>query len=77
MGFEHGAQGFLVLLTYGVGMFIGAQLSGWLYNYYKAGNEVMSLELWQSFWWVPAIFAGVVMIIFGVLFNDKVETNET
>jgi len=71
------AQGFLVLLTYGVGMFIGAQLSGWLYNYYKAGNDAMSLEQWQSFWWAPAIFAGVVMIVFAVFFNDKVETNET
>jgi len=26
------AQGFLVLMTYGAGMFIGAQISGWLHN---------------------------------------------
>ena len=26
------AQGFLVLMTYGMGMFIGAQISGWLHN---------------------------------------------
>jgi len=71
------AQGLLVLVTYGVGMFIGAQLSGWLYNYYKAGNEVMSLEQWQSFWWVPAIFAGVIMLLFAVLFSDKVDADET
>ena len=71
------AQGLLVLMTYGVGMFIGAQLSGWLYNYYKAGNEVMSMEQWQSFWWIPAIFAGVIMLLFAVLFSDKVDADET
>ena len=71
------AQGLLVLVTYGVGMFIGAQLAGWLYNYYKAGNEVMSLEQWQSFWWAPALFAGVIMLMFAVLFNDKLDTDET
>ncbi|GMQ82179.1 MAG: MFS transporter [Rhodothermia bacterium] len=71
------AQGFLVLLTYGAGMFIGAQLSGWLYNFYKAGSEIMSWEQWQSFWWAPAIFAGVIMLIFAVLFNDEVEPDET
>ena len=26
------AQGFLVLLTYGVGMLVGAQISGWIFN---------------------------------------------
>jgi len=64
------AQGFLVFATYGVGMFIGAQLSGWVYNIYKSGNEVMLLAQWASFWWVPAIFAGIIMVIFALLFNN-------
>jgi len=68
------AQGLLVFATYGVGMFIGAQLSGWVYNLYKAGGDVMLVEQWASFWWVPAIFAGVIMVIFAVLFNDRVDT---
>lgn len=64
------AQGFLVFATYGVGMFIGAQLSGWVYNLYKSGNVDMSLAQWASFWWVPALFAGVIMLIFAVLFKN-------
>ncbi len=71
------AQGILVLVTYGMGMFIGAQLSGWLYNYYKAGNEVMSADQWQAFWWVPAIFAGVIMLMFAVFFRNEPEIDET
>ncbi len=71
------AQGMLVLVTYGLGMFIGAQIAGWLNNSYRVGDEMLTAAAWQSFWWVPAIFAGVVMILFAVFFNDKVETNET
>ncbi len=67
------AQGFLVFVTYGVGMFIGAQISGWLYNAYKGSAEVMSLSTWQEFWWVPAAFAAVVAVIFLIFFNDDVD----
>jgi nucleoside transporter len=70
------AQGFLVFATYGVGMFIGAQLSGWVYNLYKSGSDVMSLDQWASFWWVPALFAAVIMIIFGLLFKNDVDLTE-
>ncbi|MBT6582080.1 MAG: MFS transporter, partial [Bacteroidetes Order II. Incertae sedis bacterium] len=42
------AQGFLVFVTLGAGMLIGAQVSGWLNNFYKAGNEVLTATAWQS-----------------------------
>ena len=70
------AQGFLVLVTLGAGMLIGAQVSGWLNNYFKAGNDVLTAAAWQSFWWVPAIFAAVIMVGFALLFNDSVDTDE-
>ena len=70
------AQGLLVLVTYGLGMFIGAQVAGWLNNSYRIGDQVLSASAWQSFWWVPTIFACAVMLVFAFLFNDKVEKDE-
>jgi nucleoside transporter len=67
------AQGLLVFATYGVGMFIGAQLSGWVFNKYNTGGGDMPLEQWAAFWWVPVIFAAVIMLIFALLFTNDVE----
>ncbi|MDL5050837.1 nucleoside permease [Oscillatoria amoena NRMC-F 0135] len=66
------AQGFLVLVTYGVGMLIGAQIAGTLYNNFIGSASMLTPEQWQQFWWAPAGFAFVVILIFAVLFNDKV-----
>lgn len=66
------AQGLIVLITYGVGMLIGAQLAGQLYNSFLGTADALTLSQWQDFWWVPAIFAGVVMVIFVIFFDDKV-----
>lgn len=65
------AQGFLVLITYGVGMLIGAQLAGALYNSFLGGAETLLPGQWQSFWLVPAGFAAAVMIFFGVAFRER------
>ncbi len=66
------AQGLIVLITYGVGMLIGAQLAGQLYNSFLGSANALTLDQWHDFWWVPAIFAGIVMIIFMIFFDDKV-----
>src|SRR5215211_6628565 len=42
------AQGFLVLVTYGVGMLIGAQVAGSVYNSFLAGNPTLALERWRD-----------------------------
>ncbi len=65
------AQGFLVLVTYGVGMLIGAQVAGNVYNQFLAGATKLTLEQWQSFWWLPAAFAGAVLLFFAALFRPK------
>ncbi len=66
------AQGFFVLVTYGVGMLIGAQVAGAAYNRMLRGGETLSLAQWQQFWWLPAAFALGVLIIFAVFFHDRV-----
>ncbi|MDX1740884.1 MAG: MFS transporter, partial [Rhodothermales bacterium] len=71
------AQGFLVFVTYGVGMLIGAQVAGNIFNRFLAGAEALSLPQWQDFWFIPAGFAAVVMVLFAFLFNDKVDNQES
>jgi nucleoside transporter len=64
------AQGFLVLVTYGVGMLIGAQVAGRVYNSFLGTATSLTLEQWRSFWWLPAAFAAGVLVFFGVFFKS-------
>lgn len=67
------AQGFLVLVTYGIGMLIGAQVAGRVYNGFLGGAASLSLEQWRSFWVLPAGFAAVVLVFFALLFRPKID----
>jgi nucleoside transporter len=68
------AQGFITLVTLGVGGFIGTWLAGRTADYYTTGSGAHD---WQSFWLVPAAAAGVVMVLFAVMFNDRVDADTT
>jgi nucleoside transporter len=67
------AQGMLVLVTYGIGMLIGAQLAGNLFNAFLGEASALTLAQWRQFWFIPAGFAAVVMVGFGLLFYDRVK----
>jgi nucleoside transporter len=67
------AQGMLVLVTYGLGMLIGAQAAGNLFNAFLGGASALTLGQWRQFWLVPAAFAAVIMVGFALLFNDRVD----
>src|SRR5712691_4839793 len=68
------AQGFLVFVTYGVGMFIGAQVSGLVYNRFLGGASSLSLQQWPHFWVLPAVFAAAVLVLFAALFRPEQQT---
>ena len=65
------AQGLIVLVTYGVGMLIGAQVSGIVYNEIVDTSSPDALSQFQKFWFLPSIFAALVMVTFGMLFKDR------
>ena len=71
------AQGFFVLVTYGVGMLIGAQVAGNVFNRFLGGASALTLEQWRSFWLLPAAFAAVVLVLFGLLFRPGVSRERT
>jgi hypothetical protein len=64
------AQGFFVLVTYGVGMLIGAQIAGRVYGRFLGGAQALTLDQWARFWWLPAGFAAAVLIFFAVAFRE-------
>lgn len=66
---KNAAQGLFTFVTYGLGMFIGTWVSGFVTNYYSA-NQVYQ---WKSIWFVPAYIATVVLICFIFFFKEKKE----
>ena len=61
------AQGFLNFVTNGVGYFIGAFVSGRVVDaYVTAGGHD-----WPRIWMVPAATAGVILLLFAVLFRPR------
>jgi len=69
------AQGFLVLVTYGVGMLIGAQVAGRVFNSFLGTAPSLTLEQWRSFWWLPAVFAGAVLLFFAAFFRPQAQAS--
>ena len=62
------AQGFLVLMTQGIGLLVGAQATAALADGFKSGDAID----WQSFWMYPAVMAAVILVVFVVLFRDRI-----
>lgn len=62
------AQGLITLLTYGLGMLIGSWTSGWYVDLNTLGDGSHD---WTVIWWMPAIMAIVVAVLFMQFFQDK------
>jgi len=70
------AQGLIVLATYGVGLLVGAQIAGYIYNLFLDERAGLPLTEWFGFWLIPAGFAAVILIFFILAFHDKVLDEE-
>jgi nucleoside transporter len=65
------AQGLLVLITQGLGLGLGAYLSGEYFNRTVGGaTGAAALALYPRFWWACAGFAFIVLVAFVLLFRD-------
>jgi nucleoside transporter len=63
------AQGLITLATYGVGMLIGFWVAGRVSDLYTIDGA----HDWKAIWLLPAGFAALVFVIFGVSFrNEKI-----
>jgi nucleoside transporter len=61
------AQGFIAFVTLGAGMYIGAEISGRVVDAYT----VAGVHQWANIWLVPAAMAGVVLVLFALLFQYR------
>ena len=64
---QSSAQGLITMATYGIGMWIGTLLSGYVKDYFTA-DEVVA---WKNVWLVPAGISVAVLLFFLILFNEK------
>jgi len=61
------AQGFIALITYGVGLGIGSAIAG---NIVEAFT-MNSVKDWKMIWYIPAAFAALVALFFALMFRDE------
>ena len=61
------AQGMITMATYGIGMWIGTLLSGYVKDLYTV-NDIVE---WRSVWLVPAGIAAIVLVLFILFFKDN------
>lgn len=63
------AQGFIALLTYGVGLAIGSSLSGRVVDYFTADG----VKDWSMIWWTPCVLAAAIALLFASVFDEGKE----
>jgi nucleoside transporter len=64
------AQGLITFITYGIGMFLGSYLSGWVVDLYAKSTAGVPHD-WPSIWMVPAVMSAVVLVIFLIGFKKE------
>ena len=57
----------ITMATYGIGMWIGTLLSGYVKDHYTLNN----ISQWRSIWMVPAGIAAAVLVLFVLFFKDN------
>ncbi|MFK7741986.1 MAG: MFS transporter [Planctomycetota bacterium] len=66
------AQSFLVIMTQGLGMFLGARIMTGIVD----DNTAESVPDWQQIWWLPGVAAAAILVIFVLLFRERQPTEQ-
>jgi nucleoside transporter len=66
------AQGFIALVTYGVGIGLGSILSGKVVDAFTVGG----VKDWKTIWWIPCALAAVIALFFALTFKDRTADKE-
>jgi nucleoside transporter len=69
------AQGFITLVTYGVGMLIGTWIAGFVVKSHELfdGDQIVG-HVWTAIWLWPATMAFIVILLFAFFFKDQGQT---
>ncbi len=64
------AQGFIALITYGLGLLIGTKISGYVVKAYETELATGAfVHDWRTIWLIPAGMAAVVIVLFALFFK--------
>ncbi|MCC6342703.1 MAG: nucleoside permease [Bryobacterales bacterium] len=61
------AQGLIMFLTYGLGMFLGSLLSGWTVDFFTTSQG----RNWQAFWLTSSVCSFVILLLLAVFFRSR------
>lgn len=64
---KNSVQAMMTLGTYGVGMFIGSFVSGWIVSEFTLDG----VKAWETIWLLPASMAFVVLVLFVLTFREN------
>ncbi len=73
---RNSAQSLFTVLTYGLGMYLGNEIAGWLNQRLTAEsvdpvtNQTVRVTNWRLFWLVPAIGAAICLVLHLALFKS-------
>jgi len=71
------AQGIIIFITYGLGMFVGSWLSGAVVSHYALAAPVGTATYdWKSIWLFSAGASAIVLLLFLFTFSDKREDSK-
>jgi len=67
------AQGFIALITYGVGLGLGSFLSGRIIDAFTANG----VKDWETIWLIPCAFAAAISLLFALAYKDNSADQKT
>jgi nucleoside transporter len=69
------AQGFIALITYGVGLGLGSWFAGQVVDANSTQAIVDGVEktvrVWPTIWWIPCAFAAGISLLFALMFKEN------
>ena len=65
------AQSLRFIASNGVGLFFASSVCGYIFNSHVTAPNEAGVQ-WETFWYFPAVIAGIVFIAFFFLFKDDV-----
>jgi nucleoside transporter len=72
---KQSAQALFVALSYGIGMYLGTEASGWTNHYFTketpdpVTGELVKVTDWSKFWLAPCVGVLICLVLFVILFN--------
>lgn len=72
VGLRAAAQGLITFITYGLGMFVGSWLSGFVVEHYALSSARGTITYdWRSIWIFSAVVSSAVLLFFLATFSEK------